>query len=51
MFFIYLPLTYFFMPLYFIIQLQDGIGVWTHSSIAADGQASLAPFSFGTSVD
>lgn len=50
MFYIYLPLTYFFMPLYFIIQLQDGIGVWTHSSII-DGAASLAPFSFGTSVD
>ena len=45
MFYIYLPLTYFFMPLYFIIQLQDGIGVWTHS---AEG---LAPFQFGTSVD
>ncbi len=50
MFYIYLPLTYFFMPLYFIIQLQDGIGVWTHSTIT-DGQASLAPFSFGTNVD
>ena len=51
MFYIYLPLTYFFMPLYFIIQLQDGIGVWTHSSVDANGVASLAPFSFGTSVD
>ncbi|MGL4343505.1 MAG: APC family permease [Metamycoplasmataceae bacterium] len=46
MFYIYLPLTYFFMPLYFIIQLQDGIGVWTHST-----GSSLAPFSFGTNVD
>ncbi|MDK2819925.1 MAG: APC family permease [Mycoplasmataceae bacterium] len=51
MFYIYLPLTYFFMPLYFILQLQDGIGVWTHTTIGEDGLASLAPFSFGTSVD
>lgn len=51
MFYIYLPLTYFFMPLYFIIQLQDGIGVWSHSSIDTNGNAILAPFSFGTSVD
>ncbi|MGL6125364.1 MAG: APC family permease [Metamycoplasmataceae bacterium] len=51
MFYIYLPLTYFFMPLYFIIQLQDGIGVWSHSSIATNGEVSLLPFSFGTSVD
>ena len=34
------------MPLYFIIQLQDGIGVWTHSS-----GGSPNPFNFGTSVD
>ncbi|MGL5520034.1 MAG: APC family permease [Metamycoplasmataceae bacterium] len=47
MFYIYLPLTYFFMPLYFIIQLQDGFGAWTHSN-ATDG---ILPFSFGTSVD
>lgn len=51
MFYVYLPLTYFFMPLYFILQLQDGIGVWTHTTINTDGTASLAPFSFGTSVD
>ncbi|MGL5522239.1 MAG: APC family permease [Metamycoplasmataceae bacterium] len=47
MFYIYLPLTYFFMPLYFIIQLQDGIGSWTHSSATA----GINPFAFGTSVD
>ncbi|MGL5643505.1 MAG: APC family permease [Metamycoplasmataceae bacterium] len=46
MFYIYLPLNYFFMPLYFIIQLQDGIGVWTHSTTG-----ELAPFLFDTDVD
>ncbi|MGL5617613.1 MAG: APC family permease [Metamycoplasmataceae bacterium] len=46
MFYIYLPLNYFFMPLYFIIQLQDGIGVWTHSTTN-----ELAPFLFNTDVD
>ncbi|MGL5308601.1 MAG: APC family permease [Metamycoplasmataceae bacterium] len=46
MFYIYLPLNYFFMPLYFIIQLQDGIGVWTHSTTD-----ELAPFLFNTNVD
>ncbi|MGL4183559.1 MAG: APC family permease [Metamycoplasmataceae bacterium] len=51
MFYIYLPLTYFFMPLYFIIQLQDGIGAWTNSGIGADGAAFVGPFAFGTSVD
>ncbi|MGL5732769.1 MAG: APC family permease [Metamycoplasmataceae bacterium] len=46
MFYIYLPLNYFFMPLYFIIQLQDGIGVWTHSTTD-----ELYPFLFNTDVD
>ncbi len=50
MFYIYLPLTYFFMPLYFIIQLQDGIGVWT-SSYMENGKAHLMPFTFGTDND
>ncbi|MGL5246507.1 MAG: APC family permease [Mycoplasmoidaceae bacterium] len=51
MFYIYLPLTYFFMPMYVILQLQDGIGVWTHTTIDPSGVVSLAPFSFGTQVD
>ena len=51
MFYIYLPLTYFFMPMYVLIQLQDGIGVWTHTTIASDGVVSLGSFTFGTNVD
>lgn len=46
MFYLYLPLSYFFMPLYFILQMQDGIGVWTHSQ-----SGGVSPFEFGTSVD
>lgn len=46
MFYIYLPLTYFFMPLYVILSLQDGIGALTA------GNSSIAgPNTFGTSVD
>ncbi|MGL5640606.1 MAG: APC family permease [Mycoplasmoidaceae bacterium] len=51
MFYIYLPLTYFFMPMYVLIQLQDGIGVWTHTTVDADGVVNLVPYSFGTQVD
>ncbi|MGL5591139.1 MAG: APC family permease [Mycoplasmoidaceae bacterium] len=51
MFYIYLPLTYFFMPMYVIMQLQDGIGVWTHTTVDAAGVVDLVPYSFGTEVD
>lgn len=44
MFYIYLPLTYFFMPLYVILSLQDGIG-------ALISKTTSEPFVFGTSVD
>lgn len=47
MFYLYLPLSYFFMPLYFILQMQDGIGIWTHSTKIT----GVSPFEFGTSVD
>lgn len=40
MFYIYLPLTYFFMPLYVIMSLQDGIGLLSQKDP-----------SFGTSAD
>lgn len=40
MFYIYLPLTYFFMPLYVILSLQDGIGLLMNKDC-----------SFGTSAD
>ena len=51
MFYIYLPLTYFFMPMYVLIQLQDGIGVWTHTTIDQAGNVSLGAYTFGTNVD
>ncbi|MGL4183649.1 MAG: APC family permease [Metamycoplasmataceae bacterium] len=40
---IYIPLTYFFMPLYFLVQMQEAIGVWTHSSNSTE----IFPFQFG----
>ena len=43
MFYIYLPLTYFFMPLYVIMSLQDGIGALVN--------ADMSPYNFGTPVD
>ena len=43
MFYIYLPLTYFFMPLYVIMSLQDGLGALINS----DGSA----LTIGTNVD
>lgn len=48
MFYIYLPLTYFFMPLYAIIQLQDGIGAF---QAQATGSDSWSSFTFGTEQD
>ncbi len=47
MFYIYMPLTFFFMPLYVLIQLQDGIGVFTHTILDPEtGKAILSPFKF-----
>ena len=43
MFYIYLPLTYFFMPLYVIMSLQDGIGAMVNADMSA--------YNFGTPVD
>lgn len=43
MFYIYLPLTYFFMPLYVILSLQDGLGALINQS----GDA----LTMGTSAD
>ena len=43
MFYIYLPLTYFFMPLYVIMSLQDGIGALVNADMSA--------YNFGTPVD
>lgn len=43
MFYIYLPLTYFFMPLYVIMSLQDGIGALINKDMSAA--------TFGTNVD
>lgn len=43
MFYIYLPLNYFFMPLYVIMSLQDGVGALVNQD--------LAPFTFNTGVD
>lgn len=43
MFYIYLPLTYFFMPLYVIMSLQDGLSALIHNN----NQGAT----FGTSVD
>lgn len=47
MFYVYLPLTYFFMPLYVIMSLQDGLGALLN---VRDGK-DLVAASFGTSVD
>ncbi len=43
MFYIYLPLTYFFMPLYVIMSLQDGLGALINPDMSAA--------KFGTPVD
>lgn len=43
MFYIYLPLTYFFMPLYVIMSLQDGIGALVNPKMSS--------YNFGTPVD
>lgn len=43
MFYIYLPLTYFFMPLYVILSLQDGLGALVNTD--------MSPYKFGTNVD
>lgn len=51
MFYIYLPLTYFFMPLYVILSLQDGLGALTHSTSEILNAGENIPFSFGTKVD
>ncbi|MGL5438488.1 MAG: APC family permease [Metamycoplasmataceae bacterium] len=40
---LYIPLTYFFMPLYFLVQMQEAIGVWTHSNNSVE----IFPFQFG----
>ncbi|MGL5521973.1 MAG: APC family permease [Metamycoplasmataceae bacterium] len=40
---LYIPLTYFFMPLYFLAQMQEAIGVWTHSNNSPE----IFPFQFG----
>lgn len=44
MFYIYLPLTYFFMPLYVIMSFQDGLGALVNSE-------TMSPYNFGTKVD
>ncbi|MGL4647716.1 MAG: APC family permease [Mycoplasmoidaceae bacterium] len=51
MFYVYNPLTFFFMPLYVLLQFQDAIGVFTHTTIAEDGAVDLMPFQFGTGND
>lgn len=43
MFYIYLPLNYFFMPLYVIMSLQDGVGALT--------DINMNPFKFNTNFD
>lgn len=43
MFYIYLPLNYFFMPLYVIMSLQDGVGALI--------DPDMNPFKFNTNVD
>ncbi|MBD5423100.1 MAG: APC family permease [Mycoplasma sp.] len=50
MFYLYTPLTFFYMPLYVIVSLQDGIGalISSNESISLNG---ITPFSFGTNVD
>ncbi|RXY96941.1 APC family permease [Malacoplasma penetrans] len=47
MFYIYLPLTYFFMPLYVIMSLQDGLG----ALINVNTEGATNPFTFGTGAD
>lgn len=43
MFYIYLPLNYFFMPLYVIMSLQDGVGALINPN--------MNPFKFNTNFD
>ncbi|MGL4951060.1 MAG: APC family permease [Mycoplasma sp.] len=46
MFYIYLPLTYFFMPLYAIMSIQDAL-----AAFADNGDIYAGKNTFGTSVD
>ncbi|WP_052663555.1 APC family permease [[Mycoplasma] testudinis] len=43
MFYVYAPLTYFFMPLYALVSFQDGIGSFIH--------ADASPLVIGTNAD
>ena len=51
MFYIYLPLTFFYMPLYFINSLQDGIGALIHNNESIIKNNSVIPFTFNTNCD
>ena len=51
MFYIYLPLTFFYMPLYFINSLQDGIGALIHNNQSIIENKSVIPFTFNTNCD
>ncbi|MGL4768857.1 MAG: APC family permease [Mycoplasmoidaceae bacterium] len=57
MFYVYLPLTYFFMPLYVLIQLSDGIGTFIHydqftaAAKSGHGDDFQYSFNFGTHND
>ncbi len=41
MVYIYLPLTYFFMPLYVVMSIQDGVSALTNASVGQGGWAIM----------
>ena len=51
MFYIYLPLTFFYMPVYFINSLKDGIGALIHNNQSIIENKSVIPFTFNTNCD
>ena len=51
MFYIYLPLTFFYMPLYFINSLQDGIGALINTNEMIIENNGIIPFTFNTNYD
>ncbi len=53
MFYLYLPLNLFYMPLYVIMSLQDGVGALVNGfSVSPTGEiGGIIPYSFGTNYD
>ena len=50
MVYIYLPLTYFFMPLYVVMSIQDGVSALTNASVGQGGWAIMMAIAIVMSV-